>query len=573
MPSPGRAVHIPLATAAVLCTLLMTTLPVLGATSAGDQSLIRERQDKLLDDQRRRLEELQSLPGREQPEALAPTPADSRCFTVTSIALVGADSLSEAQRGRLLKPFLGQCLGVSGLNAILKAITDHYIASGLVTSRAYLPPQDLSAGHLKVQVVEGRLEKLQPEDGSGLSPRELHMAFPGREGELLNLREVEQLLEQLNRLPSNQAQMELVPGQAVGGSDVRVKNTPQAPWRASLARHNDGQRSTGEQQWGLALAWDNPLGLADQLSLRGGRDAVSDHQRSYQSRMLDYSLPWGWWTFGYTYSASEYRTRGQGLGFDFKYTGESQAHQLRAERVLHRDARSKTALSTGLSHLRTASFIEDSKLGNASQRITEAQFGLSHGRVVGSAFANLELGMQQGIGALDAMGDGHPRGNQPTARYRKYSATASYLLPFQLWGERLTFSSLATGQRSEDVLYNSQRISVSGQAAVRGYKEQFLSGDSGGYWRNELRWARPVTWGWLAPVLQQYGVGIAYDQGVIRHDAYSDGQNGRVSSSAAELFVAGKHASASVTFAHSLERPRALEAREAPIYFRLELLL
>lgn len=556
---------------AALLALLAFPFIVYGAPTPGEQGLIRDRQDRLLEEQRRRLEELKDLPGSQKALSAPAAPVDTRCFPIKTIRLKGADSLSIRERDALLEPFVGQCLGVAQLNGVLKAITDHYLAKGLVTTRAYLPQQDLSQGTLEVLVVKGRLESLKGEAGSGLSERELAMAFPGREGQELNLREIEQLLDQLNRLPSNQAQMELAPGNAVGGSTVLVKNTPQKPWRASLARHNDGQKSTGEQQWGVGLDWDSPLGLADQLNLRGGHDAVSDHKRTYQSNMLNYSLPWGWWNFSYSYSDSEYRTMGQGAGFDFKYTGESQTHQLRAERVIHRDAKSKTTLSTGLSHLRTRNFIEVSELANASQRITEAQFGVSHGRVVGSAFANLELGMQQGIGALDAMGEGRRASNEPTARYRKYTATLSYLLPFQIGEERFSFSSLATGQRSEDMLYNSQRFSVSGQSAVRGYKEQFLSGDSGGYWRNDLRWTRPVTLDWLQPVLQQYGVGVGYDQGVIRRDAGSGGQNGRVSSNSLELFARGKHVSASVTFAHSLERPAALSEREAPIYFRLEL--
>ncbi|MGK3122479.1 POTRA domain-containing protein, partial [Pseudomonas corrugata] len=131
-----------------------------------------------------------------------------------------------------------------------KVITDHYIEKGLVTSRAYLPQQDLSSGHLQVLVVEGRLEGLKGAENSQLSARELAMAFPGKTGDLVNLREIEQMVDQLNRLPSNQAQMELTPGQNVGGSEVLVKNTPQKPWRAGLSRSNDGQRSTGEQQWG-----------------------------------------------------------------------------------------------------------------------------------------------------------------------------------------------------------------------------------------------------------------------------------------------------------------------------------
>jgi hemolysin activation/secretion protein len=543
------------------------------ATTPDDTDLIRERQDRLLEEQRRRLEELKELPGKEVKPVVPALPADTRCFPIQDIQLEGADSLSDSDKRLLLEPYIGQCLGVTQLNELLKVITGHYIEKGLVTSRAYLPQQDLSGGHLKVLVVEGKLEGLKGADGSQLSDRELGMAFPGKTGELVNLREIEQLVDQLNRLPSNQAQMDLAPGKNVGGSEVLVKNTPQKPWRAGLSRSNDGQRSTGEQQWGTTFDWDSPLGLADQLNLRGGHDGMSDHQHTSSNALLNYSLPWGWWNFNYTYSQSDYRSLAQANGFNFKQTGDSENHQLRAERVVHRDAVSKTSLSTGLSHLRTNNFIEDSKLKLSSNRISEAQFGINHGRRVGGAFVNLDFGMQQGIGALDAQSNDHKGPGEPNARYRKYTATVSYLQPFKVWDESFSFISLMTGQRSEDVLFSSQRTSLGGQPSIRGYKDQSLSGDSGGYWRNDLRWSRPVTLEWLHPVFAEYGTSFGYDQGVIRGTPYNGDQHGRMSSNSVELFARGQHLAASVTFAHSLERPDALIEREAPIYFRMDLFL
>jgi hemolysin activation/secretion protein len=566
----------PPALVARLCLALLCLSPLNPAYAAptpGETDLIRERQDRLLEEQRRRLEELKELPGKEAKPAAPTAPADTRCFPIQDIELKGADSLSDSEKTRLLKPYIGQCLGVSQLNELLKVITDHYIEKGLVTSRAYLPQQDLSGGHLKVLVVEGKLEGLKGAQDSQLSDRELAMAFPGKTGELVNLREIEQLVDQLNRLPSNQAQMELAPGKNVGGSEVLVKNTPQKPWRAGLSRSNDGQRSTGEQQWGTTFDWDSPLGLADQLNLRGGHDAVSDHQHTSSNAMLNYNLPWGWWNFNYTYSQSDYRSLAQANGFNFKQTGDSENHQLHAERVIHRDAVSKTSLSTGLSYLRTNNFIEDSKLKLSSNRISEAQFGINHGRRIGSAFVNLELGMQEGIGAFDAQGNGHPGPGEPDARYRKYTGTVSYLQPFKVWGESFSFSSLMTGQHSEDVLFSPQRTSLGGLSSIRGYKDQSLSGDSGGYWRNDLRWSRPVTLEWLRPVFAEYGTSLGYDQGVITHDRYNGDQHGRMSSNSVELFARGQHLAASVTFAHSLERPDTLAEREAPIYFRLDLFL
>lgn len=557
---------------AVLALLAAAPLPALAATTPGEQDLIRDRQDRLLEEQRRRLEDLKDLPGKQAEPAAPVAPADTRCFTINRIELKGADSLSAAERDKLIQPYIGQCLGVPQLNELLKVITDHYIEKGLVTTRAYLPQQDLSKGDLQVLVIEGKLEKLRGAADSGLSARELAMTFPGQEGEMVNLREIEQMVDQLNRLSSNQAQMELTPGEAVGGSDVVVKNTPQKPWRANLSRTNEGQRSTGEQQWNAGLEWDNPLGLADQFSLRGGHDAISDRQKASRNASLSYSMPWGWWTFSYLYSTSEYRSVAQASNIDFKQDGDSQNHQFRAERVVHRDALSKTSLNAGLAYLRTNNYVEDSKLALSSNRITEAQFGINHGRRIGSAFLNIDLGMQHGIGALDAQGSHDPGPGEADARYRKYTGTLSYLQPFQLWGEKLTFTSLATGQRSEDVLFSPQRQSLGGSSSVRGYKDQFLSGDSGGYWRNEVRLTRPVTLDWMRPVFAEYGAAAGYDQGVIRGDRYNGDQHGRLSSHSLELFTRGQHVAASVTFARSLERPDVIE-RESPIYVRVDFFL
>ena len=555
-----------------VASLVITAFSPAQAATPGEQDLIRDRQDRLLEEQRRRLQELQELPGKQTAPATPEAPADSRCFDIKTIDLKGTDSLSDAERRALIAPYQGKCLGVAQLNDLLKAITDHYIDKGLVTTRAYLPQQDLSKGGLQVLVIEGKLENLRSDAASGLSERELAMTFPGKQGQLLNLREIEQMVDQLNRLPSNRAQMELTPGQAIGGSDVLVKNTPDKPWRANLSRHNDGQRSTGEQQWTVGLDWDSPLGLADQFSVRGGHDAIRDGDKGSRNGMLAYSVPWGWWTFSYLYSETHYRSQIDAGGTKSKQDGDSQNHQFTAERVIHRDALSKTSVNAGLAHLRTENFFDGNKLVLSSNRITEAQLGINHGRRIGSAFVNLDVGMQQGIGLFDAQGNHDPGPGEEDARYRKYTGTVSYLHPFQLWGESLTFTSLATGQRSEDVLYSPQRLSLGGSSSVRGYKDQFLSGDSGGYWRNELRLRRPVTLDWLLPVFSEYGAAVGYDQGVIRNNRYNGENHGRLSSNSLELFSRGEHVAASVTFAHSLERPDFME-RETPIYFRMDFFL
>lgn len=544
---------------------------VVGAALPGDRELARDRQERVLEEQRKRLEELQQLPDEPAtPAPVAPAPGGP-CIPLHGIELQDAQLLTPAQRRVLLAPFARQCLDRQRLDVLLKHITQHYIDRGHVTSRAYLPQQPMDQGRLRVVVVEGRLEGL---DGSAMaSPRELAMASPTKAGDVLDLRQLEQLVEQISRLPSRAAQLELVPGSGIGASRVRLEGEPAKPWRVGFNRHNDGQRSTGEQQWGMNLDWDSPLGLADQVSLRGGGDTAADHWRHSANQSLSYNLPYGWWNLSFSYGQSDYRARNHGQGFSFSTHGESKRQQLRLERVLHRDHLSKTGLNLGLSHLRTRNYIENSLLDHSSHRLTESQLGFNHGRRIANAFVNLDLGWQRGIGALDAQREGNPRSWQPTPRYTTYSLTLSYLQPFELAGEHWSFDSLMNGQRSEDVLYGPQRISLGGQSSVRGFKAQSLSGDSGGYWRNQLRWSRPVPWAALQPWVREYAMTFAYDLGVIRGGRYNAGQYGRLSGNALAFSAHGQHFAASLSVERSLVRPDAIERREHPLNFRVDVFL
>ncbi|PPS36619.1 ShlB family hemolysin secretion/activation protein, partial [Pseudomonas syringae] len=131
----------------------------------------------------------------------------------------------------------------------------------------------------------------------------------------------------------------------------------------------------------------------------------------------------------------------------------------------------------------------------------------------------------------------YPCPGEREARCRTQTTTLSYQLPFRLCGENLSFKSLAPLQRSADLRFSSKRTSLGGSASVRGYKDEFLSGDSGGDWRNELRLTRPVSLDWLRPVFAEYGAAAGYDQRVIRNDRYNGSQHGRLSSNSFELFT------------------------------------
>ncbi|MEE7526200.1 ShlB/FhaC/HecB family hemolysin secretion/activation protein, partial [Enterobacter roggenkampii] len=110
----------------------------------------------------------------------------------------------------------------------------------------------------------------------------LKMAFPGRVGGILNLRDIEQGMEQINRLRTDPVQIEILPGTQAGYSIVNLTAKPEFPLSASVSLDNSGQKSTGEDQLSGVLTANNMLGLADKWFVSGGRS--SDFASAYDAQ-------------------------------------------------------------------------------------------------------------------------------------------------------------------------------------------------------------------------------------------------------------------------------------------------
>ncbi|SHE59333.1 hemolysin activation/secretion protein [Modicisalibacter ilicicola DSM 19980] len=547
--------------------VLAADMPSGTTESPATRNFIREDQQRLLEEQQQKLQELERLPGERMELPSVPTSPEAQCFPVDDIALEGVTLLDDKTWQQLVSPFIDRCLTVSDLNELLRTITQAYIDRGYITTRAYLPQQDLSRKTLRVAVIEGKVEAIESQ-GDSPTPRELSMASPAEAGDALNLRDLEQLIDQLNRLPSYQATMELVPGNTPGGSRVQIANARQKPWRVTLGHNNGGSDGTGEQQQSAGLEWDSPLGLADRFMAQLGHDASTEPGHGSGNGYLDYSLPYGYWSFSYSYTQSDYRSLAEASGFTFALEGKSERHRLQAERLLARDSVSKTSASVGISRLSTRNYIDGARIEVSSQRLSELDIGLNHGRRVGNAFFNIDAGWQKGLTVFGAQSDSEDMPGTPKAQYKKTTLTLSYLQPFSLFQQQLSFSSLINGQWSTDVLYSPQRLSLGGQSSVRGFKEQSLSGDSGGYWRNQVTWQRPLDV--ARPVFNNVEASLAYDVGVIHQGRYNPELSGRLSGYAVGFGLRGEHLAANISFAHSLERPDIFEKRETPVYFSVE---
>jgi hemolysin activation/secretion protein len=174
----------------------------------------RDQERQRLEQKRQHEKALEKKPSRieiDQSSPLEEAAKEDVCVQIDSIVLFGATLLSDSEKAGLSGPFIGRCLSMNHINEVVRTTTNLYIKRGYVTTRAFVPAQDLATRRLEIRVVEGEVESIRLNDDSPADRRRIAMTFPsGIVGKSLNLRDIEQGMDQLNRLPSGNAQLRLI---------------------------------------------------------------------------------------------------------------------------------------------------------------------------------------------------------------------------------------------------------------------------------------------------------------------------------------------------------------------------
>jgi hemolysin activation/secretion protein len=280
-------------------------------------------------------------------------------FLIQHIVVSGVTRISQKEIRRLVSPYENHSLGGSDINILLELLTRAYVTRGYVTTRVYLPQQNIQTGVLKLQVAEGRLQKYSTKS---LTPSQLFTAFPVRPGQIIRLPALEQGMDQLERPQSVRAKSELLPGTKEGTSilSLDVTNTLSGHFDAGI--DNLGNSITGEWQYSVAGGWDNLLKLNDvwQASYQH-----SDHSDAVAGIV---TVPFRWWTIT---SSGSYAFYSEPIAEDLRSDTESVTFSESLEQVLYRNAHHKLTAAIGfdwtqddrrvlgdqLSPIRTASFL------------------------------------------------------------------------------------------------------------------------------------------------------------------------------------------------------------------------
>lgn len=489
---PGFARASATALAALLCTLAAThgfAQVVPPAVLRQNDAAQRQLEDRLREEQDRARNAVPARPGAE-PQVEVPritVPDLGGCRDIRHIAIEGATQLPAALRQQIDTDYAGQCLDAKKLENILALVTKSYIDRGFITSRVYLPAQDLRTGTLTIRVVEGRIAQYEL-DATRPGGVSVAGAFPAAPGALLNLRDLEQGTDQLNRLASNSATLDIRPGQQPGESIVVVRNASRTPARLLLSADNLGTPATGRTSLSGTLSLDSVLGRNELIAITQRNSVPHDADHRSRATALLLSVPWGYWNFGADLSRTSYGNRiAQASGNTLLVEGRTDTVGLSVDRVLFRDAGSRLNASARIGTQDTTSYVGGELLGVASRKLAISELSLSGFVALGGGVLNGRLGWAHGLKGLGALHD--PAGlarDQPHAQFDKLNFDLGFDRRFKWADTTFAWSSQFSGQRAFDTLYGSQQFLIGGPGSVRGSLVNTLSGDNGLLWRNEL---------------------------------------------------------------------------------------
>lgn len=497
------------------CCLILLTGQSAAQVSAGGPVPPEDPAQRMLREQRQRDLEREATQPPAQIESLQPTVPEGRVeeveetsatFDIHRIEVEGNTVLSESEVAAITAPFTGRALGTNRINLLLRRFTEAFVARGYITTRAYLGEQNLASGVLRVTIVTGRVESFQL-NGKTLRPGALSLfdtvgggwvtdagtvwQFPAP-GDTLRLADLEQGVDQLNRLRRNRAEMQILPGQTPGGSVVALTNQPGDRFRFNAGVDNHGSRTTGITRTRLGVDADNALGLQESLS--ASYVGTTDTNAAVASA----AVPFGYNTFSYTASLSEYQNT---IGTTALLYGRSMGHTFGWNRVITRNRTGRQALDLTLTWRKSEREINNLQLDPQRLTVLRAAWnGLWRFTANGlQGYATAEAGYSRGLPAFNATSDPSDiRRDEAHAQFSKLDANATLQLPLAVMAGKvqLAWRAQLVGQWTNVALFGSEQIYAGGISTVRGFREGVIAGDRGAYLRNELAWANaPVVAG------------------------------------------------------------------------------
>ena len=450
-------------------------------------------QQEQLDQSRAQEEARQERLGEERAEVVMPPPPSSDLpadesvrFHISQITIE-----NQVERFRFLeciaRPYVDKELSLSDINKLINAMNQSIMARGFSTSRIVVPEQNLSSGELHLVLLVGYINTVRFAEGSDtLYWKNL---FPFHEEDILNVRDIEQGIEQAKRIPSQDISVQLLPSEQPQRTDVVLTVKRGKNFYGTISVDDSGLEDTGKLQWYTFIGIDQPFHKNDLLRIGMNLDGARDgYEKGTRGHNISYTYPYGRHTFSFSYQRSKYHQTVESIPYNFISAGDSNISTLSWDYVLHRSAAMKTSMDIRLRKRNAHSFLNDVELPIQAMHQTSMEVGFAERLYLQRDTLYFRLAHRFGLGWLGAQKE-KPYDDAPKTLYRMWLLDVDFVHPFEFSHRPATFTTSFHGQYTMDDmrLYGVDMISMGNRYTVRGFDgEVTLMGTNGWYLRNEL---------------------------------------------------------------------------------------
>ena len=388
---------------------------------------------------------------------------------------------------RIARPYVDEELSLSDINKLIHAMNQSLLSRGFSTSRIVVPEQNLSSGELRLVLQIGYIGTVRFAEGSdALYWKNL---FPFHEGDILNVRDIEQGIEQAKRLPSQDISVQLLPSEQPQRTDVVLTVKRGKNFYGTISVDDSGLEDTGKLQWYTSIGIDQPFHKNDMLRIGMNLDGAQDgYEKGTRGHNISYTYPYERHTFSFSYQRSKYHQTVESVPYNFISAGDSNISTLSWDYVLHRSAAMKTSMDIRLRKRNSHSFLNDVDLPIQAIHQTSMEVGFAERLYLQHNTLYFRLAHRFGLGWMGAQKE-NPHADAPKTLYRMWLLDVDFVHPFEFSHRPATFTTSFHGQYTMDGmrLYGVDMISMGNRYTVRGFDgEVTLMGTNGWYLRNEF---------------------------------------------------------------------------------------
>jgi len=179
-------------------------------------------------------------------------------FEIQRFVVEGNTLVPQSKVDRIVAPFTGKNRDFGDIQRALEALQDAYLKAGYNAVRVLVPEQDIRAGTVRLQVVEGRIASVRVENNRFFDTANVRASLPAlKEGTSPNTRAIGENAQLANDNPSKQVSVALQASDKPGEVDATVRVVDERPTRYSVWADNTGTPSTGRYRAGVGFQHAN----------------------------------------------------------------------------------------------------------------------------------------------------------------------------------------------------------------------------------------------------------------------------------------------------------------------------